>query len=273
MNLWDHEVPVDTDSNYEEDDDVFEDYVHNATELDLEEPEVKSDEDGEVHNAAESEEESDGDWDAIPSPFEILPGYGELFNFNPFATESSADLPETVFLLMKDEAVLVEQALALESEVLTLRELISHPDFNRDVAIRIPALLFFPGQIVKDAFYYYGNFDLESVITDIDEELNFLVVAVDLRMDNMIDYFLCWIVHYVARYDMNLRDTFTFLNVKIIRQIEKVKIIQQRDLDLKITKEQKMIIEEEQKIMQALFNVCIKLFFFFVLICVLALNE
>ena len=38
--------------------------------------------------------------------------------------------------------VLVEQALTLESEV--LRELISHPDFNRDVAIRVPALLFFP---------------------------------------------------------------------------------------------------------------------------------
>ena len=47
--------------------------------------------------------------------------------------------------------VLVEQALALELEV--MRELISHPDFNRDVAIRVPALLFFPGQIVKDAFY------------------------------------------------------------------------------------------------------------------------
>ena len=72
-------------------------------------------------------------------------------------------------------AVLVEQALALESEV--LRELISHPDFNIDVAIRVPALLLFPGQIVKDAFYYYRNFDLESVITDIDEELNFLVVC------------------------------------------------------------------------------------------------
>ena len=53
--------------------------------------------------------------------------------------------------------------------------------------------------------------------------------------------------------DMNLRDTFTFLNVIIILQIEKVKIIQQRDLDRKIT--------EEQKIMQALFNVCIKFFF------------
>ena len=66
--------------------------------------------------------------------------------------------------------VLVEQALALESEV--LRQLISHLDF-RDVAIRVPALLFFPSQIVKDAFYYYGNFDLESVITDIDEELTF----------------------------------------------------------------------------------------------------
>ena len=74
--------------------------------------------------------------------------------------------------------------------------------------------------------------------------------------------------------DMNLRDTFTFLNVIIIFQIEKVKIIQQRDLDRKITEEQKMIIEEEQKIMQALFNICIKFFFFcFVLICVLALNE
>ena len=60
--------------------------------------------------------------------------------------------------------------------------------------------------------------------------------------------------------DMNLRDTFTFLNVTIILQIEKVKIIQQRDLDRKITEEQKMIIEEEQKKMQALFNVCIKLF-------------
>ena len=47
------------------------------------------DEDGEVHNAAESEEESDGDWDAIPPPFEIVPGYEELFIFNPFATESS----------------------------------------------------------------------------------------------------------------------------------------------------------------------------------------
>ena len=118
--------------------------------------------------------------------------------------------------------VLVEQALALESEV--LRELISHPDFNRDVAIRVPALLFFLGQIVKDAFYYYGNFDLESYITDIDEELNFSIVAMDLRMDNMIDYFLRWIVDYVARYD--LRDTFAFLNVIIILQIEKVKIIQ-----------------------------------------------
>ena len=51
---------------------------------------------------------------------------------------------------------------------------------------------------------------------------------------------------------MNLRDTFTFLNVIIILQIEKVKIIQQMDLDRKITEEQKMIIEEEQKIMQAL---------------------
>ena len=69
--------------------------------------------------------------------------------------------------------VLVEQSLALESEV--LRELINHSDF-KDVAIRVPALLFFPCQIVKYAFYYYGNFDLESVITDIDEELNFLVV-------------------------------------------------------------------------------------------------
>ena len=164
---------------------------------------------------------------------------------------------------------MVEQALALESEV--LRELISHPDFNRDVAIRVPALLFFPGQIVKDAFYYYGNFDLGSVITDIDEELNFLVVYVDLRMDNMIDYFLRGLLTMLPY--MNLRDTFTFLNVIIILQIEKVKIIQQRDLDRKITEEQKMIIEEEQKIMQALFNVCIKFFFCFVLICVLALIE
>ena len=127
--------------------------------------------------------------------------------------------------------VLVEQALALESKV--LRELISHLDFNRDVAIRVPALLFFPGQIVKDVFYYYyENFDLESVITDIDEELNFLVVVVDLRMDNMIDYFLRGLLTMLP--DMNLRDTFTFLNVIIILQIEKVKIIQQRDLDCKI---------------------------------------
>ena len=127
--------------------------------------------------------------------------------------------------------VLVEQALALESEV--LRELIIHPDFNRDVAIRVPALLFFPCQIVTYAFYYYyGNFDLESIITNIDEELNVLVVAVDLRMDNMIDYFLRGLLTMLP--DMNLRDTFTFLNVIIILQIEKVKIIQQRDLDRKI---------------------------------------
>ena len=132
--------------------------------------------------------------------------------------------------MTKDEAVLVKQALALESEV--LRELISHPDFNRDVAIRVPALLFFPGQIVKDPFYYYGNFDLESVIIDIDEELNFLVVVVDLKMNNMIDYFLCGLLTMLP--DMNLKDTFTFLNVIIILQIEKVKIIQQRDLDRKI---------------------------------------
>ena len=79
----------------------------------------------------------------------------------------------------------------------------------------------------------------------------------------MIDYFLRGLLTMLP--DMNLRDTFTFLNVIIILQIEKVKIIQQRDLDRKITKQQKMIIEEEHKIMQALFIVCINFFFFFAL--------
>ena len=61
--------------------------IHNVAEL--EEPEAESDEDDEVHNAVESEEESNGDWDVIPHLFEIVPGYEELFNLNPSTNESS----------------------------------------------------------------------------------------------------------------------------------------------------------------------------------------
>ena len=58
---------------------------------------MESDEDDEVHNAVESEEESNGDWGVIPHLFEIVPRYEELFNLNPSTTESSESICNLTF--------------------------------------------------------------------------------------------------------------------------------------------------------------------------------